>query len=299
MRVNVDMLKKVVAAVMLFVMMGSAFFVAAPYVMADSANDNVAIADNQDNPDSQDNQSNQDTQGSNDGNDGQNTQENQDNQDAGASSDDVNNENNSPESMEEDVQKIKTSGKAKPVTKINAKGKKRGKAVIKWNISKNADGYRIYRAKSKSGKYRFVKDINSGRKIKYTHKYTNIGKNKNYYYRVWSYKVVGDFKVLTKRKCNDAARNTLRYRKSFRVRATAYSGGGYCANGKRAKVGRIAVDPSVIPLGTWLYVKGYGICQACDTGGAIKGKKIDLYFNGGEKRCSRWGVRGTRVYILK
>ena len=55
MRVNVDLLKKVVAAVMLFVMMGSAFFVAAPYVMADSESDNVTIADNQDNPDNQDN----------------------------------------------------------------------------------------------------------------------------------------------------------------------------------------------------------------------------------------------------
>ena len=64
------------------------------------------------------------------------------------------------------------------------------------------------------------------------------------------------------------------------MKATAYSGGGYCANGKRCKVGRVAVDPNVVPLGTWLYVKGYGFCQACDTGGAIKGKRIDLYFKG-------------------
>ena len=82
------------------------------------------------------------------------------------------------------------------------------------------------------------------------------------------------------------------------MKATAYSGGGYCANGKRCKVGRVAVDPNVVPLGTWLYVKGYGFCQACDTGGAIKGKRIDLYFNS-EGRCSDYGVQSTDVYVLR
>ena len=110
--------------------------------------------------------------------------------------------------------------------------------------------------------------------------------------------VIDGKKLVTKTKTSDSVKNTLRYKKSFKVRATAYSGGGYCANGKRVKVGRIAVDPSVIPLGTWMYVKGYGLCQACDTGGAIKGRKIDVYFNK-ESKCNRWGVRGTKVYILK
>ena len=84
----------------------------------------------------------------------------------------------------------------------------------------------------------------------------------------------------------------------MRVRATAYSGGGLCANGKRVGVGRIAVDPRVTPLGTWVYVDGYGLAQACDTGGAIKGKRIDLYFNS-EGQCERYGVRSTKLFVLR
>lgn len=188
--------------------------------------------------------------------------------------------------------------KATPVKWVDAVGKKHGKAVVRWGKSKNADGYYIYRAKYKNGKYKKVKRIPKKSSQKYTHKFRNISTNKNYYYKVLPYKVIKGKEVITNSKKCDAAKNTLRYRKSFRVKATAYSGGGYCANGKRVKVGRIAVDPRVIPLGTWLYVKGYGICQACDTGGAIKGKKIDIYLNS-ERKCNRWGVRGTRVYILK
>ena len=47
-------------------------------------------------------------------------------------------------------------------------------------------------------------------------------------------------------------------------------------NNPNAKV--IAVDPSVIPLGTKVYVEGYGYAVAADTGGAIKGHKIDVFF---------------------
>jgi 3D (Asp-Asp-Asp) domain-containing protein len=85
---------------------------------------------------------------------------------------------------------------------------------------------------------------------------------------------------------------------SFTVKAYAYTGGGTTASGKKAGVGRIAVDPKVIPLGTVLYVEGYGVCVAADTGGNIKGKTVDLYMNS-EGACRSWGKRYVTCYILK
>ena len=53
---------------------------------------------------------------------------------------------------------------------------------------------------------------------------------------------------------------------------------GYPAkNGEPLRAGyTVAVDPNVIPLNTWLYLEGIGIRKACDTGGKVKGQKIDL-----------------------
>ncbi|EIT84197.1 hypothetical protein A374_16778 [Fictibacillus macauensis ZFHKF-1] len=59
----------------------------------------------------------------------------------------------------------------------------------------------------------------------------------------------------------------------------------------------IAVDPSVIPLGSKVYVEGYGYAIAGDTGGAIKGNRIDVFFSS-ESRCSDWGRRQVRVKII-
>lgn len=60
----------------------------------------------------------------------------------------------------------------------------------------------------------------------------------------------------------------------------------------------IAVDPRIIPLGTKVYVEGYGYAIAQDTGGAIKGNIIDLYFNTYNEMIN-WGRRTVNVYILK
>jgi uncharacterized protein YabE (DUF348 family) len=92
----------------------------------------------------------------------------------------------------------------------------------------------------------------------------------------------------------------------FYVNATAYTANcngcsGNTATGlnlranPNAKV--IAVDPRVIPLGTKLYVDGYGYAVAADTGGAIKGYKIDVFFSSNAD-AYRWGNRKVKVTIL-
>lgn len=88
----------------------------------------------------------------------------------------------------------------------------------------------------------------------------------------------------------------------MRVEVTGYSakepGLDYTtATGARAVHGVIAVDPRVIPLGTRVYVPGYGYAVAADTGGAIKGRRIDLCFDSVEEAI-RWGRRSVTIIIL-
>lgn len=72
---------------------------------------------------------------------------------------------------------------------------------------------------------------------------------------------------------------------------------GRTAMGIPARFGVVAVDPRVIKLGTYVFVEGYGFALACDTGGAIKGHKIDLCFNS-RAEALRWGRRPVKVHIL-
>jgi uncharacterized protein YabE (DUF348 family) len=60
----------------------------------------------------------------------------------------------------------------------------------------------------------------------------------------------------------------------------------------------IAVDPRIIPLGTKVYVEGYGYAVAADTGSAIKGYKIDVFF-ASSADAYRWGVRKVKIKILQ
>ena len=79
---------------------------------------------------------------------------------------------------------------------------------------------------------------------------------------------------------------------------------GITASGAKAQPGTVAVDPSVIPLGTKLYIAStdgspdYGFATALDTGGAIKGNRIDLFMEDGTA-CDRYGIRQVKVYILE
>lgn len=61
--------------------------------------------------------------------------------------------------------------------------------------------------------------------------------------------------------------------------------------------GSIAVDPSVIPLGTRLFVEGYGFGIANDTGALIVGDRIDVWLPS-EKKCLEWGRRRVKVTVL-
>ena len=91
--------------------------------------------------------------------------------------------------------------------------------------------------------------------------------------------------------------------KTLTMESTAYYGHGITASGLKPVrnpdgISTIAVDPNVIPLGTKVYVSGYGIAIAADTGGAIKGNIIDVYLNTHEE-CISWGRRNVTVQILE
>lgn len=87
--------------------------------------------------------------------------------------------------------------------------------------------------------------------------------------------------------------------KTLEVIATAYTHtGNRTATGIYPYRGVVAVDPRVIPLGTRLYVEGYGYAWAQDTGGLIKGNRIDVFMDT-EKEALQWGRRRVKVHILE
>jgi 3D (Asp-Asp-Asp) domain-containing protein len=103
------------------------------------------------------------------------------------------------------------------------------------------------------------------------------------------------------------SRSTSSEGKTIRVSATAYT--AYC-NGcsgitrtgidlrKNPNLKVIAVDPSVIPLGTKVYIEGYGYAIAGDTGGAIKGHKIDIFMPS-QSNAMKFGRKTINIKIIK
>lgn len=92
------------------------------------------------------------------------------------------------------------------------------------------------------------------------------------------------------------------FSKEMKVTATGYTPydpgcNGVTYSGTTARYGVIAVDPNVIPLGTRVFVPGYGEAIAEDIGGAIKGNRIDLCYET-TSEAYRWGVKDVTIYIL-
>ncbi|WP_305037463.1 3D domain-containing protein [Cohnella mopanensis] len=112
------------------------------------------------------------------------------------------------------------------------------------------------------------------------------------------------------------AGQSLAYSKVMSIKATAYSASAE-ENGKWGpvdyfgnplKLGTIAVDPTIIPFGTKVYITGYDfsglptgglVATATDKGGAIKGNRIDIFVPGSRDFVSGFGYQNVKVYILK
>ena len=85
--------------------------------------------------------------------------------------------------------------------------------------------------------------------------------------------------------------------------ATAYSrseeegtADGITKSGTMVRPGVVAVDPEIIPLGTEIFIEGLGVFTAEDTGGAIKGNRLDIYFES-RKEALEFGVQSVNVFI--
>ncbi|MFB7639911.1 3D domain-containing protein [Peribacillus butanolivorans] len=105
---------------------------------------------------------------------------------------------------------------------------------------------------------------------------------------------------------NSESTNQSGIEKEITVRATAYTANcqgcsGTTATGIDLKANPdakvISVDPSVIPLGSKVYVEGYGYATAADTGSAIKGNKVDIFIPN-EQDAINWGVKNVKLQIL-
>ena len=101
----------------------------------------------------------------------------------------------------------------------------------------------------------------------------------------------------------ETSRGNLRYRQMMSMEATAYlptDGGGYglTATGIPARHGIVAVDPNIIPLGTKVYIPGYGEALAADVGGAIYGYRIDLCMES-YYQAMEFGRRIITVFVLE
>lgn len=95
---------------------------------------------------------------------------------------------------------------------------------------------------------------------------------------------------------------TNNYKEVYTMMSTAYAGDTITYIGTTPVrdpdgISTIAVDPSIIPLGSKVYIPGYGLAIASDTGGLIKGNRIDLFLNS-EDECINWGVQTVSLYLI-
>lgn len=113
-----------------------------------------------------------------------------------------------------------------------------------------------------------------------------------------------------------ASGKSVPYTKKLELKASAYTAaveengiwGPIDYFGNPLQVGTVAVDPNVIPLGTKLYVTGYDyaglpvggfLATALDTGGAIKGSRIDIFVPDSRSQAMKFGFQNVQVYVLE
>jgi 3D (Asp-Asp-Asp) domain-containing protein len=113
---------------------------------------------------------------------------------------------------------------------------------------------------------------------------------------------VGEYGVITALAKQGFERTVRLAKAAMSMVATAYTAhcygcSGVTAMGQHAGHGIVAVDPRVIPLGSHLYIPGYGSAVAGDTGGAIHGNRVDLGFNS-DSDAMQFGRRSITVYVL-
>ncbi|MHA0856649.1 3D domain-containing protein [Paenibacillus sp. CMAA1364] len=123
--------------------------------------------------------------------------------------------------------------------------------------------------------------------------------------------------TIDKKAVSVSAPNQEQVIRTVKVVATGYTA-GYESTGKKPnhpqygitysgvkvqrnknKVSTIAADPKVFPLGSILYIPGYGYGIVADTGSAIKGHKIDLYFATTKQVYKEWGKKDVHVQVIK
>jgi 3D (Asp-Asp-Asp) domain-containing protein len=110
--------------------------------------------------------------------------------------------------------------------------------------------------------------------------------------------------------------NDIQYSRLIPVKATAYTAaaeenglwGAYDYYGDPLKLGTIAVDPDIIPMGSTVYITGYSfdglpskgmIAKATDMGSAVKGKRVDIFVPTSRADASKFGMQDVKVYILE
>ncbi|MCH8275512.1 MAG: 3D domain-containing protein [Armatimonadetes bacterium] len=111
--------------------------------------------------------------------------------------------------------------------------------------------------------------------------------------------------IVVGRPTRPVSRGSYTRMRVLEMEATAYCPNSCCGSGNpkrtaigmRAGPGVVAVDPQVIPLRTVLFIEGYGLAVAGDTGGAIKGLRVDLGF-ATHAAALKFGRRKVRVHVL-